>query len=103
MESNTDRIHRVLLLWLELNKTVTQARSAKPAEPESAWNPWTCDDDEVREVWQSLTAPENLLALEQWLCQAAEGQPAEWARKALQACRERAGYGGATAEEDGAG
>jgi hypothetical protein len=89
MEGNTDQFTRVLLLWLELHSAVAQARprpgSASGTEP----RPWASEDPNVRELWRKLTDPRNLLALEQWLCQSAEGRPAEWARQALRACRER--------------
>jgi len=85
MENNTDRIHRVLLLWLELNKVAAE-RNGSLQTPHP---PWDSEDAVVRETWNRLTDPANLLALEQWLCQSAEGEQAEWARKALQVCRER--------------
>ena len=88
MESNTDRIQRVLLLWLELNHVVSQAESTEP-HPRRRCLPWSSDDAQVRNVWRQLTDPVNLLALEQWLCQSAEGQSAEWSRQALRSCRER--------------
>ena len=85
MEDNTDRMHRVLLLWLELNRVAARAYGPGHRRRE----PWTTDDTVVRNAWERLTDPANLLALEQWLCQSAEGEQAEWARKALQVCRER--------------
>ena len=89
MEGNTDRFTRVLLLWLELHSAVAQAHPRPSAAPGTEPRPWACEDPKVRELWHKLTEPRNLLALEQWLCQSAEGRPAEWARQALRTCRER--------------
>ena len=91
MESNTESFTRVLVLWLELHSAVSLARSRNCHEPGSGCAPWDSRDAHVREVWSKLTDPNNLLVLEQWLCQSADGQPAEWARQALRVCRERAG------------
>jgi hypothetical protein len=79
-------MHRVLLLWLELNRAVSQAEllAGSVRQP-----PWNSQVPAVREAWDRLTDPANLLALEQWLCQSAEGTQAEWARQALAVCRER--------------
>jgi len=85
MSTDTKRIHRVLLLWLELSQALGRVNSNAAC----AQAPWNCDDLRVREIWQRLTHPENLLALEQWLCQVADGEWADWARKALGTCRER--------------
>jgi hypothetical protein len=87
MESSTERTHRVLLLWLELQRAMDRAR---PGGDEATCVPWNTDDTSVCEIWRRLTAPANQLALEEWLFQAAEGQTAEWACEALRVCRERA-------------
>jgi hypothetical protein len=91
MESNTQRMNRVLLLWLELHRAVAQARSHNGANAVAQKPPWESEDAAVQGVWWRLTDPGNQLALEQWLFQSADGLPAEWARQALRACRERAG------------
>jgi hypothetical protein len=90
MESSTERIHRVLLLWLELQQAVDLAPPPGDSAVSTPCVPWNTGDAAVCEIWGKLTAPSNQLALEEWLCQSAEGQPAEWAREALKACRERA-------------
>jgi hypothetical protein len=89
MEGHTERFHRVLVLWLDLNKAMAQTKPAGHAHRHSHSGPWNSEDAKVHEAWHKLTAPGNLMELEHWLCQSAEGKPAEWARKALQVCRER--------------
>lgn len=90
MKGNTERFHRVLLLWLELSKFMGEANAAAHSRNALPDSPWNCDAVPVRDVWRRLTHPDNRFALEQWLCQAAEGEWAEWARKALEVCRDRA-------------
>ena len=48
-----------------------------------------CREQEVVGIWERITEPTNQRVLEEWLYQSVEGQPADWARKALQTCRER--------------
>jgi len=88
-ESDTEKSYRVLLLWLDLNKAIAQARPADLNQGLSMHPPWTSGNANVQETWRRLTDPENLLALEQWLYQSADGQTADWAFKALEVCRER--------------
>ena len=90
MESDTGRFTRVLLLWLELYSALARARIRDGDRPKPEPVPWESQDLQVSKIWRQLTDPANLLALEQWLCQSAEGQSAEWAREALSLCRERA-------------
>jgi hypothetical protein len=80
---HTDRIHRLLTLWLDLQKAVSHSRQSGV--------PWDSKDKAVAELWKKITHPSNSRALEEWLCQSADGQPAEWARQALQVCRKRQG------------
>ena len=82
MSSHTKRTHRLLLLWLDLQKVVSRKGLSDVL-------PWKCADQEVTGLWEQITEPENERALEEWLYQSVEGQPAEWARKALQDCRDR--------------
>jgi hypothetical protein len=82
MSSHTERTHRLLLLWLDLQKAVSNTGLAQVL-------PWKCASQEVNRLWEQITDPKNQRALEEWLYQSVEGQPAEWARKALQACRDR--------------
>jgi hypothetical protein len=89
MEGNTDRFTRVLLLWLELHSALALARARQDRGRGRECAPWDSPEAGVREVWRRLTDPANQLALEQWLYQSADGQPAEWARQALRVCRER--------------
>lgn len=79
--THTERANRILLLWLDLHRALRDAERALP--------PWECPDKTVARLWGQLTDPRNEHALEEWLCQSAEGQPAAWARQALQVCRER--------------
>jgi hypothetical protein len=88
MENHTDRIHRLLLLWLDLQNAMTRCRP-RQSESEKPPDPWNSPHSNVREIWDQLTHPDNLLGLEEWLCQCSDGQTAEWARKALLACRQR--------------
>jgi hypothetical protein len=82
-------MHRVLLLWLELNKAIGQANRKGLSHPATDDTPWKSQDVGVLAAWRKLTDPHNLLALERWLFQTADGRSAEWARKALEDCRER--------------
>jgi hypothetical protein len=80
---HTERTYRLLTLWLDLQKAVNQNKEAGV--------PWDSKNQQVAELWQKITHPANSRALEEWLCQSADGQPAEWARQALQSCRKRQG------------
>jgi len=80
---DTERTHRLLTLWLDLQRAVNQSKEARV--------PWDSKDSAVAELWKKITHPANSHALEQWLYQSADGQPAEWARQALQSCRKRQG------------
>ena len=93
MDGHTERMHRLLVLWLELYTAVTRAEPAGGGDWRAHSIPWDSTDARVQQAWRNLTAPGNLLALEQWLCQSADGPPAEWARRALQVCRERQSEG----------
>ncbi|HHY84549.1 MAG TPA: hypothetical protein GYA07_03285 [Verrucomicrobia bacterium] len=89
MDSDTKRMHRMLLLWLDLARAMDRAHSTSNRRSR-AERPWESEDESVRAIWRKITAPANELALEEWLCQCAEGRAAEWARQALKECRERA-------------
>ena len=89
MNGHTERMHRLLVLWLDLYSAMTQAEPARNGDWRSHDVPWKSTDARVQQAWRNLTAPGNQLALEQWLCQSADGPPAEWACQALQVCRER--------------
>ncbi len=82
MDSHTKRTQKLLLLWLDLQQVIRNV-----GQPGVC--PWECNDNEVARLWEQITEPMNQRALEEWLYQSVEGQPAEWARQALQACRER--------------
>lgn len=84
MSSHTERTHRLLSLWLDLQRAFRQSS-------ESFLPPWECTDPEVSRLWEKITEPKNQRVLEEWLYQSVDGQPEEWARKALQACRDRQG------------
>src|SRR5207247_5290212 len=87
--THTERINRILLLWLDLHRALRHAELARPHSTKPSPPPWECQEESVAQLWQQLTDPKNQRALEEWLCQSAEGQPAAWARQALQACRDR--------------
>ena len=80
---HTERTHRLLALWLDLQKAVSRSKETRV--------PWDSKDKEITELWKRITHPANARALEEWLCQSADGQPAEWARQALKFCRQRQG------------
>jgi len=80
--TDTIRCHRVLVLWLDLQQAL-----ANSGEPLST--PWNSIDPAVTALWNRITDPTNDRALEEWLFQAADGDSAAWALKALQISRER--------------
>ena len=76
-------MHRLLVLWLDLQRAVGRVHSANVV-------PWECMDPAVAAAWKKMTDPKHQHALEQWLVQSCDGKPAEWGRKALEVCRQRA-------------
>ena len=86
MGEHTKRTHRVLLLWLELQRAMRSGGQAGVL-------PWESGNTDVARIWEQITEPLNQRVLEEWLYQSVEGQQAEWARKALQTCRERKAEG----------
>lgn len=94
MESDTQRINRLLVLWLDLNRARASSNHDCKAQGRPQCEPWNCTNETVRQIWEKLTAPSNLLGLELWHLEAADGQAAEWARKALEECRRREKAGG---------
>lgn len=101
MESDTERINRILLLWLELNRQMARVNPIGDDRLISVCEPWSSNNPNIAAIWEKLTRPENLLALEQWLCQSAPGRSSEWAIRALQTCRRRLNQEpGATADSD---
>ena len=86
MENHTDRINRLLSLWLDL-----QGAIRKIARPQMA--PWESRDAEVTRLWRKITDPHNQRALEEWLYQIAPGEMELWAQQALLECRRRNGSG----------
>lgn len=82
MSSHTDRINRMLLLWLDLQRAVRNAGG-------TAVVPWECTDAAVIQSWDQITQPQNERALEEWLYQSATGESESWAQQALLACRRR--------------
>ncbi len=82
MENQTDRINRLLVLWLDLQQAVRRAG-------EAAIFPWESKDKEVVRLWQQITDSKNQCALEEWLFQIAPGQMERWAQQALLESRSR--------------
>jgi hypothetical protein len=80
MENQTERIHRLLLLWLDLQQAVRRAGGGRVV-------PWESKDKEVARIWREITDPKNRRALEEWLFQVAPGQLERWALQALQESR----------------
>ncbi|HLP78096.1 MAG TPA: hypothetical protein VK327_14395 [Candidatus Paceibacterota bacterium] len=87
MSSNTKRIHRLLLLWLDLQKAVHRHQTRHPS---GKVLPWDSPDPETRNIWKRLTDPENEQGLEEWMFQVADGEQTIWAQHALLECRQRA-------------
>jgi hypothetical protein len=84
MSSHTDRIHRILVLWIDLQRAVCRTGSRQ-------FLPWDCPDEEVARLWELITRPQNEALLEEWLYQSATGELELWAQHALLACRRRRG------------
>jgi hypothetical protein len=82
MESQTDRITRLLLLWLDLQQAVRTCRQTKVP-------PWECSDERVAWLWKEITNPRNARALEEWLFQVAPGELELWTQHALLEARQR--------------
>lgn len=86
--SNTDRFTRVFVYWLDLQNAI-QARQVH-VNREKGCTPWACPESRVREAWQALTYPRNVLALEEFFYHLTDDSQLDLARKALEACRQRA-------------
>jgi hypothetical protein len=84
---DTERFDRVLALWIDVQRAIHLKKSHE-TRPEGC-TPWDCPNKPVREAWEALTHPKNVLALESLYYQLPEGPQMEMARKALQACRQR--------------
>jgi hypothetical protein len=82
-DSQTDRITRLLALWLDLQQALHQAD--RPQSP-----PWLSNDTRVASVWRQITHPQNQRGLEEWLFQVTPGQWEVWAQAALIESRRRA-------------
>jgi len=63
--------------------------SAKANPRAQDWAPWNSANESVRDAWDKVTNPSNLLALESMFYRLPEGPQMEMARKALQVCRDR--------------
>lgn len=85
MEGNTEKVERVLALWLDLQSAI-QSRKTHVKRQEGC-TPWACPDSQVRQAWQKLTDGRNSLAFERLFFQLGEGPQLGLAREALQACR----------------
>ncbi len=86
-EGNTERFDRVLALWIDLQRAILLRE--KSADRKGDCAPWESSDKCVRDAWDKLTDPGNLLALESLFYQLPEGPQMEMARKALQDCRDQ--------------
>lgn len=74
---HTEQFNRILVLWLDLNRAVTEARFASQSERESLLAPWSCEIPEITRLWEQITRPENLAPLLEWLRQSASGDVTE--------------------------
>jgi hypothetical protein len=82
MDGHTDRINRLLTLWLDLQKAVAK-------NGQRSVFPWSSRETEVAALWKQITQPKNLRALEEWLFQIGPGELETWAQRALLECRKR--------------
>ena len=94
-KGDTQRFDRVLALWIGVQRSI-HLKGAHETKSEGC-TPWNCADKSVRDAWEALTHPKNVLALESLYYQLPEGPQMEMARKALLACRQRRDAGQAKA------
>jgi hypothetical protein len=83
-ESDTNRVERLVVLWLDLERAWQSACKGNGRCP-----PWECEDKRVHQVWEQITRPENSRVLEHWLSQTACRRTELWAQQALLECRRR--------------
>lgn len=86
-QGNTEKFDRVLALWIDLQRAIYLRERRDRKQNECV--PWDSSDTRVREAWDALTEPTNVLPLESLFYQLPEGPQMEMARHALQASRER--------------
>lgn len=84
-KGDTQRFDRVLALWIDVQRAIHLKESHETRL--EGCTPWNCPDKSVRDAWEALTHPKNVLALESLYYQLPEGPQMEMARNALQACR----------------
>ena len=84
---DTEQFDRLLALWIDLQRAM-HLREKHDIRP-GGCTPWNCADKSVRDAWQALTHPKNVLALESLYYQLPEGPQMDMASKALLACRQR--------------
>jgi hypothetical protein len=107
--SQTERIHRLLVHWLDIQQALRRSQMRSESQSESRESaaegplpisgraagrslpPWECRDKEVARLWEAITDPKNERALEEWLFQMGAGELELWAQQALLECRKRAG------------
>jgi hypothetical protein len=94
MSSSTERINRILLLWLDLQKSVNRCRQTSPG---SKPTPWESRDQVIIRVWEQITDPRNQQALEEWMFQVGDGEQEVWAQHALLEARRRGRLGDSSA------
>ena len=82
MESQTEQMTRLLVLWLDLERALRSTKRPRIV-------PWDNPDKEVARLWSLITDPAHARALEQWLLQAAPGTMELWAQRALLEARQR--------------
>ena len=90
---DSSAVHPLMQHWCDLDRVYIKSEFARwfVNEPGSSRWPWELDNPELQEVWERLTRPQNLTALEDW----ARGVDSfnEFARgctlRALSDCRSR--------------
>ena len=85
--SEVDHSHRMLVLWLDLQRAIGWARRAQPGKGKIF--PWNCSDEQVDLAWQKITAPENLDALMDHLHLESRKKNRAWTKKAIKECKAR--------------
>jgi hypothetical protein len=65
---DVDAIHPLMTHWCDLDRVYLTSEYARWVgnEPGSSFWPWESDNPELRELWERLTHPANLPALEDW-------------------------------------
>lgn len=86
-EGDTERVDKMVVLWLALQQAIVEVGRKSPVKCPVA--PWNCEDRQVRELWEKITRPDNLTVLERWPRMVGDSRSQDWALRALGICRQR--------------